>query len=186
VALPARGRAVLAIGRARRYNRCRPLSATGDLPCGSLATLLFAVATASWAQAGTLEKIKAGGMINLGYREASIPFSYVGDNRLPAGYSVELCQRIDAYASDRVILVGLILGSGSQKTLRVSEELYSYEPYALMMRKGDPAFRLAVNRELARLYRSGETYAIYERWLGVLGTPGPLLKDLYFLNGLPE
>jgi ABC-type amino acid transport substrate-binding protein len=55
-----------------------------------------------------------------------------------------------------------------------------------MMRKGDPAFRLAVNRELARLYRSEEIYAVYERWLGVLGSPGPLLKSLYFLNGLPE
>jgi len=94
--------------------------------------------------------------------------------------------RIDAYASDRVILVGLVLGSGNQKALRISEEMYSYEPYALMLRKNDPAFRLAVNRELARLYRSEEIYPIYERWLGVLGTPGPLLKSLYFLNGLPE
>ncbi len=63
---------------------------------------------------------------------------------------------------------------------------FSYEPYALMMRKDDPAFRLAVNRELARLYRSEEIYDIYKRWLGVFGTPGPLLKDLYFLNGLPD
>jgi ABC-type amino acid transport substrate-binding protein len=93
--------------------------------------------------------------------------------------------RVDT-ASDRVILVGLVLGSGNQKSLRLSDDLYSYEPYALMLRKDDSAFRLAVNRELARLYRSGEIYGIYVRWLGVLGTPGPLLKDLYFLNGLPE
>ena len=63
---------------------------------------------------------------------------------------------------------------------------FSYEPYALMLRRNDSAFRLAVNRELARLYRTEEIYAIYERWLGVLGAPGPLLKSLYFLNGLPE
>ena len=102
------------------------------------------------------------------------------------GLAATMDGRIDAYASDRVILVGLVLGSGNQKNLRLAEALYSYEPYALMLRKDDGAFRLAVNRELARLYRSEEIYPIYERWLGVLGTPGPLLKDLYFLNGLPE
>jgi ABC-type amino acid transport substrate-binding protein len=94
--------------------------------------------------------------------------------------------KVDAYASDRVILVGLVLGSGNRKSLRLSHDLYSYEPYALMLRRNDSAFRLAVNRELARLYRSEEIYAIYDRWLGVLGSPGPLLKSLYFLNGLPE
>lgn len=277
-----------------------------------LALALLAGAAGVSAQGGTLDRIRQSGTITLGYREASIPFSYVGENRRPAGYSVELCQRVaesvkrqlgladlqvkwvqvapgnrmaklisgeidlecgsttntlsrqeqvefslltfadggsllmkagsaivgladmggrkigvvpgtttektlqqslargnvkaetvklkdhaeglvavmegkvDAYASDRVILVGLVLGSGNQKSLRLSEDMYSYEPYALMLRKNDPAFRLAVNRELARLYRSEEIYAIYDRWLGVLGTPGPLLKSLYFLNGLPE
>lgn len=276
------------------------------------ALALLLSCTGAWAQAGTLDKIKKSGIIALGHREASIPFSYLGDNRQPVGYSVELCQRVaesvkrqlglaqlnikwvqvvpenrmeklisgeidlecgsttntlsrqeqvafslltfadggslmmkqgstlkgladmggrtigvvpgtttertlrdalsrhkvkaktvllkdhadgvvavmqgkvDAYASDRVILFGLVLGSGNQKNLRLTEELFSYEPYALMMRKDDPAFRLAVSRELARLYRSEEIYAIYDRWLGVFGTPGPLLKSLYFLNGLPE
>jgi len=102
------------------------------------------------------------------------------------GLAAVLDGRIDAYASDRVILVGLVLGSGSQQRLRLSQGMYSYEPNALMLRRNDSAFRLAVNRELARLYRSEEIYAIYERWLGVLGPAGPLLKSLYFLNGLPE
>ena len=102
------------------------------------------------------------------------------------GLAAVLDGRIDAYASDRVILVGLVLGSGNQQRLRLSQGMYSYEPYALMLRRNDSAFRLAVNRELARLYRTEEIYAIYERWLGVLGAPGPLLKSLYFLNGLPE
>ena len=277
-----------------------------------IAMTLLLVAAGAWAQAGTLDKIKKSGTIVLGHREASIPFSYIGDNRQPVGYSVELCQRVaasvkkqlglaemqvkwvqvvpenrmeklisgeidlecgsttntlsrqgqvafslltfadggslmlksgtsmvkladmggknigvvpgttteralrdaltrgkikakivtlkdhadglvavmqgkvDAYASDRVILFGLVLGSGNQKNLRLTEELFSYEPYALMMRKDDPAFQLVVNRELARLYRSEEIYAIYDRWLGIFGTPGPLLKSLYFLNGLPD
>lgn len=58
------------------------------------ASILLLAAAGAWAQAGTLDKIKRSGAISLGHREASIPFSYVGDNRQPAGYSVELCQRV--------------------------------------------------------------------------------------------
>jgi ABC-type amino acid transport substrate-binding protein len=64
-------------------------------PRQSLAALTLLLAAAgAWAQAGTLDKIRQSGTISLGYREASIPFSYVGENRQPAGYSVELCQRV--------------------------------------------------------------------------------------------
>ena len=40
----------------------------------------------------TLEKIKHSGTIKLGYRENSIPFSFVGDDKQPHGYSVDLCR----------------------------------------------------------------------------------------------
>jgi len=55
-----------------------------------------------------------------------------------------------------------------------------------MMRRNDPAFRLAVNRALAALYRSGDIVAIYDRWFGLLGKPGDALMAMYMLNGLPE
>jgi glutamate/aspartate transport system substrate-binding protein len=42
----------------------------------------------------TLDKIKATGTILIGYRETSIPFSFVDKDRKPTGYSVELCERI--------------------------------------------------------------------------------------------
>ncbi|MCZ7655281.1 MAG: amino acid ABC transporter substrate-binding protein [Rhodocyclaceae bacterium] len=58
------------------------------------ALALLLSCTGAWAQAGTLDKIKKSGIIALGHREASIPFSYLGDNRQPVGYSVELCQRV--------------------------------------------------------------------------------------------
>ena len=54
------------------------------------------------------------------------------------------------------------------------------------MLKRDANFRLAINRELARLYRSGEIMNIYARWYGPLGEPSTLLKSMYFLNALPE
>ena len=45
---------------------------------------------------GTLEKIKSAKVITMGYREASLPFSYVGDDKKPVGYAVDLCTRVAA------------------------------------------------------------------------------------------
>ena len=42
----------------------------------------------------TLDKLKETGVVHLGYRETSRPFSFVGTDGKPAGYSVDLCQRI--------------------------------------------------------------------------------------------
>jgi glutamate/aspartate transport system substrate-binding protein len=261
---------------------------------------------------GTLDKIKSVKAITMGYREASLPFSYVGDDKKPVGYAIDLCTRVaagiqqqlglndlqikwmpvtpgnrmalvvngtidiecgtttntlsrqeevdfshmtfvdggsllvgtasnitslsdiagkrlavipgtttekvvaealqkadvevelirvrehsdglaalesgaaDAYASDRVILIGLALTSQDPKRLRLAEQYLSYEPYGLMFRRGDADFRLAVNRVLSRLYRSGQIYPIYERWFGAVDRASPLLQTMYLLQGLPE
>ena len=94
--------------------------------------------------------------------------------------------KVDALASDRVKLVGSFLGGGGAEGLGVFTEDLSYEPYALVMRKGDPEFRLLVDRVLAQLYRNGEIEAIYGRWLGPLGAPSVGLIGMYMLNSLPE
>ena len=101
------------------------------------------------------------------------------------GFSSLREDRVDAYASDRMILIGLALNAIDAQSYRLSDEMFSYEPYALMLRR-DADFRLAVNRELARLYRSGDILNLYARWYGPLGEPSTLLKAMYFLNALPE
>jgi glutamate/aspartate transport system substrate-binding protein len=93
---------------------------------------------------------------------------------------------VDAYASDRVILIGLAAASRDPSRFALADTYFSYEPYALMMRRGDPAFRLAVNRVLARLYRSGQIQDVYTRWFGKLGVPSPLLVAMFAIEGLPE
>ena len=261
---------------------------------------------------GTLKKIKSSNTITLGYRESSRPFSFVGDDGKPAGYSVDLCTRIaasvgkelalpglqvkwvkvtvadrmqavvkgtidlecgsttaslsrqeqvdfslttfidggsllvtdasrirgistlggnrvaiipgttteksltdalkkhavtatlvpvkdhdtgvaaldngtaDAYASDRVILIGVGRTSKNPAKLSLVEEFFSYEPYGLMLRRGDAAFRLSVNRALAALYRSGDVAPIFEKWFGSMSTAVPLIGAMYAINGLPE
>jgi glutamate/aspartate transport system substrate-binding protein len=54
----------------------------------------IAVATPVAAQEGTLKKIKDGGSITIGHRDASVPFSYYDDKQRPVGYAMDLCARI--------------------------------------------------------------------------------------------
>src|SRR5258708_21786367 len=62
----------------------------------SILAVLAAVALAAplSAQEGTLKKIKDGGSITIGHRDASIPFSYYDDQQKPVGYAMDLCLRI--------------------------------------------------------------------------------------------
>ena len=95
--------------------------------------------------------------------------------------------QVDALASDRTALIGVVVmsgrGGGQYKLL---DQDFSIEQYALMLRRNDADFRLAVNRELARVYRSGEIEKIYGRWLGPLGPPSVLLSATYFIQNLAE
>ncbi|MGH7307549.1 MAG: amino acid ABC transporter substrate-binding protein [Candidatus Rokuibacteriota bacterium] len=93
--------------------------------------------------------------------------------------------RLDAYASDRLLLAGLLSTAKNPAKLRLSGEHFSYEPYALMMRRGDNAFQARVNRTLSTLYRSG-LVQIYERWFGPFAAASPLLKALYLLHSWPD
>src|SRR5437867_4807259 len=92
----------------------------------------------------------------------------------------------EAFASDRGILIGLAVTSKDPSRFALPGILFSYEPYGFMLRRNDAAFRLAVNRALAGLYRSGDIAPIYERWFGGFGKPSPAIQAMYLLNGLPE
>jgi ABC-type amino acid transport substrate-binding protein len=94
--------------------------------------------------------------------------------------------KVDGYASDRVVLADLRLRAPNPRELTFVADDFSYEPYALVLPRDDPDFRLAVNRALANLYRTGDIDGIFQRWLGALGQPGPLLHAMYYLNTLPE
>jgi glutamate/aspartate transport system substrate-binding protein len=93
--------------------------------------------------------------------------------------------RLDAYASDRILLAGLLATAKHPAKLRLSGEFFSYEPYALMLRRGDNAFQAQVNRTLSTLYRSG-LVPIYERWFGPFAAASPLVKALYLLHSWPD
>ena len=95
--------------------------------------------------------------------------------------------QVEALASDRTALIGVVVMTGATRgAYKLLDQDFSIEQYALMMKRGDHDFRLAVNRVLARIYRSGEIEKIYARWLGPLGPPSMLLSATYFIQNLAE
>lgn len=94
--------------------------------------------------------------------------------------------RVDAYAGDRLKLVGMaVQGNNAGKFVLLTEEL-SFEPYAMTLPRGDAALRLEVNRALTQVYQSGEIEKIFAEWFGKMGQPTGLLAAMFFLYSIPE
>ena len=92
----------------------------------------------------------------------------------------------DAYAGDKVKLVGLAVQSKDPSKLALVAEELSFEPYALAMPRNDSAFRLEVNRALTQVYVGGDIEKIFAQWLGKLGRPTGLLSAMFLLNSIPD
>jgi polar amino acid transport system substrate-binding protein/glutamate/aspartate transport system substrate-binding protein len=94
--------------------------------------------------------------------------------------------KISAYFGDRSILLFLIKDSKAPEKLRLADDYLSVEPYALALPRGDNDFRLAVDRALSHIYRSGEIVSIFQRSFGGKAEPSQILRTLYVISGLPD
>lgn len=106
------------------------------------------------------------------------------------GMSQLIDGRVDAFASDQIVLVGdalNVMEEDESVDFYFSPELFSYEPYALMVRRNDADFRLVANRAIAELFRSGDIATLYETWIGSYGiAEPPLLLAMYDVQALSE
>jgi len=93
---------------------------------------------------------------------------------------------VEGFASDRMALFGVAVAGGNPQNYRLFDDIYTVETYALPMRRGDPDFRLAVDRAIAGIYRDGAIGDIYGKWFGPLGAPWKLLEAMYILQAYPE
>ena len=93
---------------------------------------------------------------------------------------------IDAFASDRVLLIGLAGKSKNPTALALLADPLSYEPYAIVLPRGDWAMRHAVDAALSQIYKSSVLPEIYQRWFGTMGRPGAMLEIMFALGRLPE
>ncbi len=111
---------------------------------------------------------------------------------VPVGSAVEGLKalqdgNVDAYSSDQVVLIGLVLTSSDPKSFVVSGELFSFEPFALAVRRNDADFRLIADGVLSHLYRSAQIVQIYRKWFGRFSKKVPTaVEAVYLINATPE
>jgi len=72
--------------------------------------------------------------------------------------------RADAFVMDGQILAGNIAKSKNPSDYKIVGEVLSVEPIAIMIRKGDPKFKAAVDESLVAMMKSGEMAKIYDKW----------------------
>lgn len=97
---------------------------------------------------------------------------------------------VDGFASDQIVLLGeamAALENDPNVSYSFADDLYSFEPYALMVRRNDADFRLVANRAIAQLFRGGQHARLYQQWVGSVGIdPSPMLLAMYQVQTLPE
>jgi ABC-type amino acid transport substrate-binding protein len=72
--------------------------------------------------------------------------------------------RADAFGMDDILLYGLKASAANPASLAVVGEALQVEPYAIMVRKDDPAFKKLVDDTLATMMKNGEFEALYRKW----------------------
>ncbi|MDJ0803377.1 MAG: amino acid ABC transporter substrate-binding protein [Desulfobacterales bacterium] len=96
-------------------------------------------------------------------------------------------KKIDAFSSDQVVLLGLVLKASDTAAFTVKSDVFSFEPFALAVRRNDADFRLVADRVIAELYRSRKILPIYDRWIGkYVGRRLPAFEAMIQINATPE
>ncbi len=104
-----------------------------------------------------------------------------------AGMALLDQKKVDAFAADQVVLIGQVISRGGREKYSLSKEIFSFEPFALALPRGDADFQLVADRVLSELNRSAAILKIYKRWFGSFGKELPgALTALYQLNSTPE
>ena len=87
---------------------------------------------------------------------------------------------VDGYASDRVMLLGQVFRSANARDYQLARSVFSFEPYSLMLTRGDTEFRLLADSALAALYRDARIRRLYQDWFGRFGEPlSPIVEAMY-------
>lgn len=73
-------------------------------------------------------------------------------------------ERAAAFVMDDILLYSLVAASKSPGEYVISADALSVEPYGIMLRRDDPAFKKVVDAEMIATYKSGAINGIYEKW----------------------
>jgi len=102
--------------------------------------------------------------------------------------------KADAFATDDILLYGLVATARLGDRYHVVGEYLSYDPYGLMYRKDDPDFAAIVDRTFSRLAQSRELVQLYNKWFQqrlptgeTLDLPmSPQLEEIFRVEGVPD
>src|SRR6516162_1747288 len=72
--------------------------------------------------------------------------------------------KADAFATDDILLYGLIARHKAQDKFRVAGDYLSYDPYGIMFRKGDPQLADVVERAFRKLGSNHDLIPLYNKW----------------------
>src|SRR5215470_14630889 len=72
--------------------------------------------------------------------------------------------KADAFATDDILLYGLIVRHKSQDKFRVTGDFLSYDPYGIMFRKGEPQMSAVVERTFRKLGSGHDLIPLYNKW----------------------
>ena len=121
------------------------------------------------------------------FQDTSIDAEVVLYNSAKEGIDALRKKKIDAFSSDQVILIGLALKEHDPMTFVIKSDVFSFEPFALAVRRNDADFRLVADRVISELYRSGKILEIYDKWIGKFtGKRLPIFDAMIKLNATPE
>jgi glutamate/aspartate transport system substrate-binding protein len=170
-----------------------PLMANGtiDLECGSTTNNLerqnqVAFAPTTFVTANRLLSKKSSGINSLADMKGKTLVSTSGTSNLKQvttlnaernlgmnimtakdhaeGFLMVETGRAAAFAMDDILLAGLQAGAKSPGDYTITKEALSVEPYGIMMRKDDPAFKKAVDKAIEDVFKSGEINKLYTKW----------------------
>ena len=94
----------------------------------------------------------------------NLGMNIISANGHPEAFQMVETGRAVAFVMDDILLYSLAAQSRTPADYAISSEALSVEPYGIMLRKDDVAFKKVVNAAMTNLYKSGQINPIYEKW----------------------
>jgi glutamate/aspartate transport system substrate-binding protein len=94
----------------------------------------------------------------------NLGMNIISANGHPEAFQMVETGRAVAFAMDDILLASLAASARNPKDYAISSEATSVEPYGIMLRKDDKAFKAVVDKAMSDIYKSGQINAIYSKW----------------------
>src|SRR5437899_12431456 len=108
----------------------------------------------------------------------NLGMNIISANGHPESFQMVETGRAAAFAMDDILLYSLVAQARNPGDYHISSEATSVEPYGIMVRKDDAAFKKVVDAAMVNIYKSGEINKIYEKWFQKAIPPKGLNLDI--------